>query len=78
MSTTINCIKCGDKPTCTGGHVHRGDKKIIARFCSKCFHNVPQIEGCKGCYGEWTESMGEDKRFMELCYIDKDGIHPVE
>jgi len=70
FAATKNCVSCR-KPILSGrissGHVHKGKSTIIASFCSVCgelkaFASVTGISKCDspmGCYGFWTEDMGE-------------------
>lgn len=78
MASTINCVVCFEKADCFGGHVHDGEGKIIAGFCREHFRKQPQIDGCKGCYGNWKPEMGTDGSFGQLGFIDKDGFHPID
>ena len=86
MAATEKCIICLSKAVSFGGHVHIGNETIIAGFCDRHDFNCKEHasfckklsnEGCKGCYGEWTEEMGIDDSFGKVGYIDKDGFNPV-
>lgn len=75
MSSTLNCIVCFKEATCFGGHVHKDGETLIATFCSDHFDkHIPVIDGCKGCYGQWKEEMGEDTTFGTLYYIDGSAV----
>lgn len=79
--TTANCVICGNPVKgYFGGHVHKEQETIIAGFCSKEHLHAPHVNnGCKGCYGEWTERMGiHEKAFGQLVFIDKDGVHSID
>lgn len=56
---TLKCVICYGEPHYFGGHVHDGDKIIIAGTCKEHFkhQDVYGRVNCKGCYGEWTEQM---------------------
>ena len=73
MASTKNCVICfKEKPRSFGGHVHKGDRKIIAAFCMEHDHEPmdPAMAGHKGCFGEYKEEMGIDETFGQVGYIE--------